>query len=657
MSSSGPRTSIELRLGFRFRLGEAPPASEELVYDDSDWELVELPHTWNALDATARDMHRGIGHYRLRFSGPPLEATKRAYLMFDGVGTVSSVWLNGHALGDWFSGTAAACYDVSAALRAGAENLLLVRADNRANDDVPPQGGDFSMCGGIYRGARLVLTSGLAIDLLDHASPGVFITTPEVSQAFGRVRCRVRLRNAEAAARSVLVVLVIQDDRGQAVERTRSHHLATPGVSEVVLEVVVEQPRLWRGRVAPCLYVASVEVYDAGDDRLLDASSQTFGFRVFAVSAERGFLLNGEPYELRGVNLHQDGPRAAWAMSEAERERDFELVRELGATFVRLVHYQHDQHAYALADRLGLVVWAEHALVNTVGESPLFAERAALQLTALIRQSFNHPSIAVWGIGNEVQTHAPPQAKRLLTELAALVKSEDPSRPSAISTCYDEPAGTYGVDLIAHNKYFGWYTGVFADLTSWLDAQHARPPGGSFGMSEYGAGAGMTLHASEPKALDHSEEYQCLFHEQYWHALSQRSWLWCKAVWQMFDAASAGRDEGDTPGINDKGLVTRDRLTKKDAFFWYRACWSDEAIVHVTGRRARERERRTDVKVYSSCDEVELRVNGSSRGVVRVVAHIALFRDVALDSGENTIEAEGRRPGATVRDECSWAVL
>jgi beta-galactosidase len=167
-------------------------------------------------------------------------------------------------------------------------------------------------------------------------------------------------------------------------------------------------------------------------------------------------------------------------------------------------------------------------------------------------------------------------------------------------------------------------------------------------MSEYGAGAGVTLHADEPKPLDHSEEYQCLFHEHYWRALGDRPWLWCKAVWQMFDAAAAGRDEGDTPGINDKGLVTRDRQTKKDAFFWYRACWSDEAVVHVTGRRARQRAQRTDVELY---------VNGSTRGVARVVERVALFFDVALDAGEDRIEVEGRRAAATVRDECRWTVL
>jgi len=657
MSVSSPRTSIELRGGFRFRWGEAPPGVEAAAYDDGDWEPVELPHTWNASDATEPAMRRGVGHYRLRFSGPSLESAGRAYLVFDGIGTVSSVWLNGHALGSWFSGTAAACYDVTPALRAGAENVVLVRADNSASDDVPPQSGDFSQCGGIYRGARLLLTSSLAIDPLDYASSGVFISTPSVSRSLGRVHCRVQLRNAAAAERAALVVLIVKDERGKVVECARQHHLAAPGVSEVVLELAVEEPRLWRGRIAPCLHTALVELYDAVDGALLDAVEQTFGFRSFAVDAERGFLLNGEPYELRGVNLHQDGPRAAWAMTAAERERDFELVLELGATFVRLVHYQHDQHAYALADRLGLVVWAEHALVNTVGSSALFGERAAQQLTALIRQRFNHPSIAVWGIGNEVQTHAPAEAKPLLGRLAALVKAEDPSRPSALSTCYDEPAGAYGVELMAHNKYYGWYTGDFADLTSWLEAQRAKSPGRSFGMSEYGAGAGVTLHADEPKPLDHSEEYQCLFHEHYWRVLGERPWLWCKAVWQMFDAAAAGRDEGDTPGINDKGLVTRDRQTKKDSFFWYRACWSDDAVVHITGRRARQRAHRTDVKVYANCDEVELYVNGSTRGVARVVEHVAWFFDVALDAGESRIEVEGRRAAATVRDECRWTVL
>lgn len=656
MSQLQPRTSIELRGGFRFRFGDAEPGMEGAAFDDSGWEPVELPHTWNALDATQREMRRGVGHYRLRFLGPALGADARAYLRFEGVGTVSSVWLNGHALGSWFSGTAASCYDVSAALRAGDENVLLVRADNSAFADVPPQSGDFSMCGGIYRAVQLVVTSSLAVEPLDYASSGLYLTTPEVSRQLGRVRCRVRLRNAHANPRPALVVLVVKDEQGKLVECARCHHVAAPGRSEVVLELVVEQPRLWRGRLAPCLYGALVELYDAGDGALLDAVQQAFGFRSFAVDAERGFLLNGEPYELRGVNLHQDSARAAWAMSSAERERDFELITELGATFVRLVHYQHDEHAYALADRLGLVVWAEHALVNTVGPGPLFAERAAQQLTALIRQCFNHASIACWGIGNEVQTHEPPEARLLLAELAELVKAEDPSRPSALATCYDEPAGAYGAQLIAHNKYFGWYTGSFAELLTWLAAQRAKSPGQSFGMAEYGAGAGITLHSSQPVPLDHTEEYQCLFHEAYWNAFRERPWLWCKAVWQMFDAAASGRDEGDTPGSNDKGLVTRDRQTKKDAFYWYKANWRDEALVYVTGRRNNVRERRCDVKVYARCDDVELYINGASRGLLPVVGHIALFREVELDAGENRVDVVGRRAGLTVRDACCWTV-
>lgn len=655
MSQPEPRTSIELTSGFRFRFGEPEPGQEAPAFDDSSWQPVEVPHTWNALDATDREMRRGVGCYRLRFLGPTLSDGRRAYLRFDGVGTVSKVWLNGQEVGSWFSGTAACCYDVTAVLQPGTENVLLVQADNSANADVPPQSGDFSMCGGIYRPVWLLLTSALAVDPLDLASSGVALTTPQVSSGFGRVRCRIRLRNAGSSPRAALVVLVVKGEQGKSVECARAHHVAAPGPSEVLLELVVEQPRLWRGRTAPNLYGALVEVYDANDGRLLDVVQQTFGFRSFAVDAERGFLLNGEPYELRGVNLHQDSARAAWAMSPAERERDFELIRELGATFVRLVHYQHDQHAYALADRLGLVVWAEHALINTVGASSLFAERAAHQLTSLIRQCCNHASIAFWGIGNEVQTHAPPEAPLLLSRLAALAKAEDPSRSSALATCYDEPAGAYGADLIAHNKYFGWYTGKFEDLVTWLEAQRAKSPGGCFGMSEYGAGAGITLHAEQPAPLDHSEEYQCLFHEAYWNAFRERPWLWCKAVWQMFDAASAGRDEGDTPGINDKGLVTRDRRTKKDAFFWYKACWSDSAVVHLVGRRA-VRKSRSDLKVYSNCDEVELFVNGASRGVLRVVRNVALFRDLELVAGTNRVKAIGHHGGVAVADECCWIV-
>ena len=502
----------------------------------------------------------------------------------------------------------------------------------------------------------LIVTGPLAIDPLDHAGPGVFLTTPEVFADRALLRTLVRVRNTGSGGGAASVVILLLDALGNRVATQQAGYDRSDGVSEHVLELEVPKPRLWNGRLDPYLYSVVAELRQGS--KLLDRVEQPLGFRSFHVDPLRGFFLNEEPYELRGVNLHQDVDPGGLAVSRADRERDFQLLLELGATFVRLVHYQHDDHAHQLADRLGLLVWAEHGLVGSVSEEPAFAERAARQLTELIRQNANHPSIVVWGIGNEVKPRPSDAAPRLLERLARLAKREDPSRLSALATCFDEPAGAYGVDLIAHNKYFGWYSGDLAEFPRWLDAQRLQNPELPMGMSEFGSGAGVTLHSAEPTALDHSEEYQSLFHEAYWTALRERPWLWCRAVWQMFDAASAGRDEGERPGVNDKGLVTRDRRIKKDAFFWYQANWTDEPMVYVTSRRfSARRRRRTAVKVFSNCSEVSLHVNGRGCGVRDVKSCMALWTEIELTPGENRIEVAAARGSHRVFDSCLWVLL
>jgi len=652
-SMDNPRQVMVLDQGWRFHFGAATEPQRP-GFDDSSWERVEVPHTWNAEDGTSKDFRRGSGWYRLRFRAPAA-AGRRSYLRFDGVSTVATVWLNGHELGQHWSATSAFCLDATAVLKPGAENLLVVLADTTPRDDVPPLAGDFTIFGGIYRRVSLITASPLSVDLLDRAGPGVYLTTPEVTDERGAVRARVRVSNAGAAARRAAVVLTVLDAAGAVAGTARADHVAAPGVTEVVLDLAVAKPRRWNGRIDPYLYQAAVEI--SADGALCDRVRQPLGFRTFRIDPRQGFLLNGQPYDLHGVNLHQDREGDGWAVSPAEREEDFRLIMELGCTFVRFAHYQHDPQAYDLCDRLGLVAWAEHGLVNTLSPSPEFAGRCAAQLTELIRQNYNHPSIIVWGIGNEVQAHRYPFGPDLLRRLSRVVKEEDATRPSTLATCYNEVPGAYDNDVIAHNQYHGWYHDTFADFPKWLEAQQARAPDRCQGMSEFGAGAGPNTHATAPRALDHSEEWQALFHEAYWRVLRDRPAVWCKAIWQMFDIASSGRDEGERAGINDKGLVTRDRRIRKDAFYWYRANWTAEPLVYITSRRfTPRRTATTDVKIYSNCAEAELILNGRSLGAKPVDDHVARWTGVELAPGANTLEARGRTPAATVSDRCVWTL-
>ena len=657
-ADSGARRQIPLRDGWHFHFGETPGAWQS-AFDDRAWDAISVPHTWNATDDTTPKFKRGQGWYRLRFPTPKLAAGERVYLDFRAVSLVATVWLNGRQLGSHDNGFAAFRLDATDALIATGDNTLVVLADTTWRDDLPPREGDFTLCGGIYRDASLLITPAVAIDPTDFAGPGVYLTTPEVTADSALLRARVLVRNTRDQPQPLKIRLALADAAGVSVGETVVNHLASPGATEAKIELTVPRPHRWHGRRDPYVYTATATLLPDGEVNatVLDTIAQPVGFRTFRIDPERGFILNDEPYDLRGVNLHQEHPEKSWAVAPADHAEDFRLMVEMGCTFVRLVHYQHDEIDHALADQLGVVTWAEHAFVNTASASPRFAERCAMQVRELIRQNFNHPSIIFWGVGNEVQTGKQPAAKPLLEMLAREVRLEDPARLSTIATNYAEPVGAYGLDSVAHNQYHGWYRNTAEEFAAWLDGQRAKTPGQSLGMAEYGAGAGIATHAATPVKQDHSEEYQAYYHEVYWRALRERPWVWSKTVWCMFDFASAGRKEGELSGINDKGLVTRDRRTRKDAFYWYQANWTDAPMAYITSRRFTPRTAATtDVKIYSNCQTVELLVNGRSLGPRPVDDHIARWPDVTLAPGENRIEVIAHRAAITVRDQCSWTL-
>ena len=346
--------------------------------------------------------------------------------------------------------------------------------------------------------------------------------------------------------------------------------------------------------------------------------------------------------------------------------KNFAMVAQIGATAVRLAHYQHAQRFYDLCDEHGMVVWAEIPLVDKLTDAEAFFDNARQQMTELIRQNYNHPSIFFWGIGNEQRKDDAP-TNRLLKRLSALARAEDPARLSAYAHCCSSETGalTQHTDVIGYNAYFGWYHATYDEFAAWADKLHAARPSRKIAISEYGAGGSIAQHAEhpakpEPNGPWHPEEYQNLFHVAHWKAMQGRAFLWGKWVWNMFDFASDARIDGDHPGRNDKGLVTYDRKTKKDAFFWYKANWrewseADGKVVHITSRRATSRAGSTvDVKVYSNADSVELKVNGVSAGLRSSKDRIFVWRGVALGAGTNTVEASGTKDGVSAVDSVTW---
>ncbi|BDI32143.1 hypothetical protein CCAX7_41940 [Capsulimonas corticalis] len=647
------RTDAPLDGAWQFHRGVAPHA-QEAAFDDSAWDPVKLPHTWNAKDGEdgGGKYYRGVGWYRTHYTPPANLAGRRLLLQFDAASLAASVYVNGALVGEHRGGFAAFRFDVTEALHVGADNVIAVKVDN-AKADIIPLEGDFTVFGGLYRMAHVISTDAVHIRTDDFGSDGVFLTPAHVTSDAADLKILTEVRNDSPAARDVTVKTTVFDAQDHMVTSLAKRLIAPAGVStDVVQDTVLKKPRLWDGAADPYLYHAVVEL--RAGDRVIDSVREPLGFRSYAVSPETGFSLNGKYLDLHGVNKHQDGLDQGWAVADAQQDADFALIKELGANIVRLSHYQHSQHTLDLCDKLGIVTWAEIPLIDVFEKNDRFADNVRQQLTELIKQNYNHPAICFWSLSNELGGQAAP----LLASLDKTAHTLDPSRLTVLaSNRYDYDPINFQTDVLGYNRYFGWYYRRTTDLAAWADRFHARYPLTPFGITEYGAGASVAFHGDEPQPIDHTEEYQAVYHETAWSVMSERPYLWCKLVWNMFDFAVDARKEGDHAGRNDKGLVTYDRRTRKDAFYFYKANWSKEPTVYITGRRYDNRfgAKRT-IKVYSSAARVNLVVNGADLGDRTSEDHVFEWRDALMNAGANTVVASATIDDKKISDIVTWQV-
>ncbi|MBN1654862.1 MAG: beta galactosidase jelly roll domain-containing protein [Deltaproteobacteria bacterium] len=650
---------MPLDTDWRFLRSDASDANDT-GFDDSSWKTVSVPHTWNAMDGQdgGNDYYRGIGWYRRHFVLPADAAGKRVYIQFDGGSIVTDVWVNGTSLGQHRGGFARFRFDATAALNTGADNVVAVRIDNSLVADVPPISGDFTVFGGLYRSVSLLVTDRVHIDTQDFASSGVYLETTNVSEASADLRARVRVKNDEPGAQDVTVsTIVVRPDGGVEARLTASGTVGSGATEELVATTTLPNPHLWDGLTDPFVYSAYVELAVQGEVR--DWLVEPLGFRSYAVDPEEGFLLNGRYVDLHGVNRHQDRLDMGWAITEREHDEDMALIREVGANIIRLSHYQQSKYFHELADQTGMVLWTEIPLINEITHSNEHTANARQQLQELIRQNFNHPSILFWGIGNEQRTDD-SATNTLLGDLADLAAVEDPGRLSTYAHCCAPDTGGLPShsNLVGYNTYFGWYDnfGTYDQFGDWADALHAARPTWRIGIGEYGAGAALSQHQippmqPEPYGSFHPEEWQSLIHDEQWRQMNTRRYLWAKIVWCMFDFASDGRSEGETAGRNDKGLVSYDRQTRKDAFFFYKASWTATPTVHIASRRYTNRTTATVVvTVYSNADQVTLRVNGTTVGTELGTNHTFEWASVPLCMGSNTLEASATIGGVDTTD-------
>lgn len=697
------RTTRPLMEGWRFVKDDDLTDEAALAATGADWQPVTLPHTWNAQDAAslqAGDYARGLGWYRLELERP--DGGARHWLEFGAASLVADVWLNGEELGRHRGGFTQFRFDVTERLRADGPNVLLVKVDNgiplRESDPtaIDPNGGDFNRPGGLYRHVALVSTPhAVHFDLGDLGGPGVYAMTTAIGGGRATVNVRTRLRS-DAARRGEFLVRVSLLDRDGAVAGSAQRRVELgPGAdAEVAQDVELARPHLWRGVEDPYLYELVAELADAGGTPI-DRVVQRFGIRQIRFDPEEGFFLNGEHVRLHGVAMHQDFLGKAWAVTDEDVETSLAFFTEIGANAIRLGHYPFSRYTLERVSELGLVAWAEKPSGLRTTDDPCartqptdeYMENARQQLQETIRQQYNHAAIAVWSIGNETtfsQATCPEPYDNVtpyLAELHAVAKAEDPTRPTVYAE-FPHPVDerrqglfeTEGItDLFATNRYFLWYHEPFEDFSPLLDRLHELAGDQPLAVSEYGAGSALTHHTDDPRGgmpEVHSaedgqisrqpEEYASYVHEQNYGVIASKRYLWGSFVWNMFDFGSANRNEGDVLGVNTKGLVTFDRRTRKDPFFFYKANWSGEDVTYVTGRRYTDRAYAvTDVKVYSNAESVELSVNGTPVGTMNAAScpqRTCLFEDVQLGVGTNEVSAVGNHAGRSVTDTVQWSV-
>ena len=628
-------------------------------------ERVNLPHTWNSGDALSgkQDYYRGMGNYTKTLFVKPEWKGKRLFLRFEGVNTIANVFINDVHIGEHRGGYGAFVFEITDKVKYDADNRILVKVNNALQQDVMPLVGDFNFYGGIYRDVNLIITDPVNISLTDYASPGVYLIQNKVTKEQADVKAKVLVSNGSAKVQPVKVDIKIWEDdklvQQQDIKVTvDANDWATTG-----MDLTIRNPRLWNGRKDPFMYKAEISLLSEG--QIIDRIVQPLGLRYYHVDAEKGFFLNGEHLKLKGVCRHQDRAERGNALYKMHHDEDAAIMVEMGANAVRLAHYPQATYFYDLMDKYGIVTWAEIPQIGPGGyqdqgyiNQPSFRENGKEQLKELIRQHYNHPSICFWGLFNELKTIG-DNPTEYIEELNDLAHQEDPTRltTSASFLSYDDDINKV-TDVIAWNQYFGWYGGSPSDMRKWLDANH------KIAISEYGAGASIYHQQDSVKrgiasGWWHPENYQTYYHIGNWKALAERPFVWGSFIWNLFDFGAAHRVEGDRPGINDKGLVTFDRKVKKDAFYFYKANWNtEEPFVYITNRRHRDRSLAvTDIMIFSNQPEVELFVNGKSLGRQKPDEYATFeWKGVALQDGENTIEARSTQKKNPVNDKVVWTV-
>lgn len=644
------------------------PAEKELAVNarkwDSGWSEVEIPHTWNAKDmqVQADNFYEGAAYYKKQYFFPTELKGKRVFLRFEGVGSCAEVFVNGMLATSHKGGYSAFACEISPLLKAGEENEIIVKADNKSRPDVIPINHNlFGVYGGIYRPVWLIVTEPYNISVTDCASPGVYVTQKNVSKKQADVNVKVKLDNGTLQPAPVTLQNTIYNQEGKLIAtQSRSFELSAQGEQAYESSFTIKNPTLWQGRENPYLYKVVSRLIK--DGKVIDEMVQPLGLRKYEIVAGKGFYLNGEKYPMYGVTRHQDWWGLGSALKNENHDFDLATIMDVGATTVRFAHYQQSDYLYSRCDSLGLIIWAEIPFVNRVsGEE---AENCRNQLREMIRQSFNHPSIYVWGLHNEV--YQPHQYTRELTQsLHDLAKTEDPDRYTVSVNGYghmEHPVNLVA-DIQGMNRYFGWYEKKIQDIKPWVENLEKEYPHQKLMLTEYGADANLN-HQTEylGEALNWTKEFypeafQTKTHEYQWSVIAAHPYIIASYLWNTFDFCAPLWVRGGVPARNMKGLVTFDRKVKKDSYFWYKANWSKDPVLFLTQRRNWDREKKeTSVTVYSNIGTPKVYLNGKELSGIRegyTPVHY-IIDHVTLENGKNIVKTVVVKDGKTYEDEIEW---
>ena len=630
------------------------------------WQPVTLPHCFNAEDCVDPDVnyYQGPGWYKTQLSISNPYADGRVMLEFEGAGQKTDVYVYTTKVGSHLGGYDSWNVDITdavneflssdAAARFDGKVPLSIRCDNsRDAESIPSDLSDFNLYGGLYRYLNLVY--------LPAVSVGEISVMPELSDDMRKANIKVygAFYNPEDV-RTADVCVTVKSPDGKVVA-TGSHQSITPLGRQKLMEVSIDKPQIWDVD-NPRSYTCEVSVKANGDEIV---STEHFGLRKIEFIEKGPFHLNGRRLLLRGTHRHEDHAGVAAAMTEEMMRQEMAMMKEMGVNFIRLGHYQQSEIILDLCDELGILVWEEIPWCRGGVGGDVYREQGRRMLTNMINQHYNHPSVIIWGLGNEndwpndFPVYEQRDIRAFMSELNTLAHHLDPSRKTAIRRC-DFCSDI--VDVYSPTIWAGWYRGKFTEYQDF--SRQAFDKVKHFLHVEWGGDShpGRHVEDSEPTKNDWSETYVIKLID--WHLKEQENmpWLTGAAYWPFKDFATPVRPENPVPYVNQKGVIERD-FTKKEAYYVFQSYWTDTPMAHIIGHsqpvRWGDAGEEKEILVYSNCPQVELFVNGKSQGIRKRDSQnypaAGLRWNVPLEPGQNTVKAVAVAKDKSVcEDEVEW---